>query len=119
MNEQLSLLLRWEGLGQNGQCRWFWSSLKKLSDLDTSRKILRVVIITTDKTRVTWFVLIPIINRGIFGLFCWRITFSLLIVASPLFRFVFTGWGRLDNIYLRSLAGGRGRRWTILNIIRT
>jgi hypothetical protein len=67
MNDQLSLLLRREGLGQNGQSRWFWSSLKELSDLGASWTILRVVIITTDKTRVSRFALIPIINRGSFG----------------------------------------------------
>jgi hypothetical protein len=119
VNDQLSLLLRREGLGQDSRCRWFWSSLKELSDLGTSWTILRVVIITTDKARVSWFALIPIINRGSFGLLCLRIIFSLLILASPLFRFVFTGWGRLDDIYLRSLAGGSGRRRSILNIRRS
>jgi hypothetical protein len=119
MNDQLSLLLRWEGLGQNGQSRWFWSSLKELSDLGTSWTILRVVIITTEKTRVSWFALIPIVNRGSFGSLCLRSIFVLLILTSPLFRFVFTGWGRLDCIYLISLVGGRGRRWSILNIRRS
>jgi hypothetical protein len=119
MYDQLSLLLRREGLGQDIRCRWFWSSLKELSDLDTSWKILHVVIITTDNTRVSWFALIPIINRGSFGLLCLRIIFALLILTSPLFRFVFTSWGSLDCIYLRSLAGGRGRRWSILNIRRS
>ena len=116
MDDQLSLLLRREGLGQDNWCRWFWSSLKELSDLSTSRKILCVVIITTDKTRVSWFSLIPIINRGSFGLLCLRIIFSLLILTSPLFRFVFTGWGRLDCIYLRSLVvggAGDGAFWTL------
>jgi hypothetical protein len=109
MDDQLSLLLRWEGLGKNGRSRRFWISLKELSDLGTSWTILRVMIITIDKARVLWFALIPIINRGSFGFLSWRIIFSLLILTSPIFRFVFTGWGRLDNIYLGSLSGGRGR----------
>jgi hypothetical protein len=119
MNDQLSLLLRWEGLGQNSQSKWFWSSLKELSDLGTSWKILRVVIITTDKTRVSRFVLIPIINRGSFGSLCLRSIFVVLILTPSLFGFVFTGWGRLNCIYLRSLVSGRGRRWSILNIRRS
>jgi hypothetical protein len=119
MDDQLSLLLRQEGLGQNGRCRWFWSSLKELSDIGTSWTILRVVIITTNKTRVSWFSLISIVNRGSFGLLYLRIIFSLLILTSPLFRFVFTGWGILNYIYLKSLAGGRDSRWSILNIRRS
>jgi hypothetical protein len=119
MDDQLSLLLRREGLGKNGWRRWFWSSLKELSDLSMSWTILRVVIITTDKARVSWFALILIINRGSFVLLCLRIIFALLILTSPHFRFVFTSWGRLDCIYLRSLAGGRGRRQSILNIRRS
>jgi hypothetical protein len=67
MNDQLSLLLRREGLGQNGQSRWFSISLKDLSDLGTSWTILRVVIITTDKTKVSRFALIPIVNKWSFG----------------------------------------------------
>ena len=90
MNDQLGLLLRGEGLGQNGRSRWFRGSLKELSDLDASWTILRVVIITIDKARVSWFALIPIVNRGSFGFLCLRIIFSLLILTSPLFRFVFT-----------------------------
>jgi hypothetical protein len=119
MNDQLSLLLRREGLGQDSRCRWFRGSLKELSDLGTSWTILRVVIITTDKARVSGFVLIPVINRSSFRLLCLSIIFSLLILTSPLFRFVFTNWGRLDNIYLRSFVGGSGRRRSILNIRRS
>jgi hypothetical protein len=109
MNDQLSLLLRREGLGQNDRCKWYWSSLKELSDLSTSWTILRVVIITTDKTRVSWFVLISIFNRGSFGFLYLRIIFSLFILTSPLFRFFFISWGRLNCIYLRILVGGRGQ----------
>ena len=110
MDDQLGLLLRRERLRQNDRCGRFHSPLEELSDLDPSWTIFRIVIVTTDKARVSWFTLIPIVNRGSFGLLCLRIIFSLLILASPLFRFVFTGWGRLDCIYLRSLTGGSGRR---------
>jgi hypothetical protein len=119
MNDQLSMLLRREGLGQNGRSRWFWGSLKELSDLDVSRTILCVVIITTDKTRVSRFAIIPIVNRWSFGSLYLRSIFFLLILTPSLFGFVFTGWGRLNFIYLRSLAGGRGRRRSILNIRRS
>jgi hypothetical protein len=90
MNDQLSLLLRQEGLGQNGRRRWFWGSLKELSDLEASWKILCVVTITTDKTRVSRFVLIPIVNRLSFGSLCLRSIFFLLILTPSLFGFVFT-----------------------------
>jgi hypothetical protein len=119
MNDQLSLLLRREGLGQNGRSRWFWSSLKEVSDLGASWTILRVVIITIDKTRVSWFALIPIINMGSFGSLCLRSIFVLLILTPSVFGFVFIDWGILNDIYLRSLAGGRGRRRSILNIRRS
>ena len=118
MNDQLSLLLRREGLGKDCRCRWFRSSLKELSDLGTSWTILRVVIITTDKARISGFALIPVLNNSSFRFLYLIIIFSLLILTSPLFRFVFTSWGRLDRIYLRSLASGRGRRQSILNIRR-
>jgi hypothetical protein len=100
MDDQLSLLLRREGLGQDIRCRWFRGSLKELSDLGMSWTILCVVIITTDKERVSGFALISVINKSSFRLLCLSIIFSLLIIASPLFRFVFIGWGILDNIYL-------------------
>jgi hypothetical protein len=119
MDDQLSLLLRREGLGQDCWCIWFRCSLKKLSDLGTSWTILHVVIITTYKARVSWFVLIPIFNRGIFRLLCLIIIFSLLILASPFLGFIFTGRGRLNNIHLRSFTSGSGRRQSILNIRRS
>ena len=106
MNDQLSLLLRQEGLGQNGQSRWLWSSLKELSDLGASWTILCVVIITTNKERVAGFALFPIFNRSVFSLFFLIIIFSLLILASPLFRFVFTGRGRLDKFTSEVLPAG-------------
>jgi hypothetical protein len=81
--------------------------------------IFHVVIITTDKTRVSRFALIPIVNRCSFGFLYLRSIFVLLILTSSLFGFVFTGWGRLNCIYLRSLVGGRGRRQSILNIRRS
>jgi hypothetical protein len=91
VNDQLSLLLRQEGLRQDHRCWWFWGPLKELGDLGTSWKILRVVIITTDKARISWFALILIFNRSGFSLLGLIIIFSLLILASPLFIFVFTG----------------------------
>jgi hypothetical protein len=114
MDDQMSLLSRWEGLGQESRCRSFRGCLKELSDLGTSWTILRVVIITTNKARLSWFALISIVNRSSFRFLFLRIILSLLIIASPLFIFVFTGWGRLHCIYLRSLSGGSGRRQSIL-----
>jgi hypothetical protein len=58
MDDQRSLLLRREGLRQDCRRRGFRRSLKELVNLGTSRTILRVVIVTTDKARVAWFVLI-------------------------------------------------------------
>jgi hypothetical protein len=118
MNDQLGLLLRGEGLGQNGWSGWFQGPLKELSNLGMSWKILRVVIITTYKTTVSRFVLIPIINRWSFGSLYLRSIFVLLILTLSLSGFVFIDRGRLNRIYLRSLAGGRGRRQRILNIRR-
>jgi hypothetical protein len=119
MNDQLGLLLRGEGLEQNGRSGWFQGPLKELSNLGTSWTILRVVVITTNKTRVLRFALIPIINGWSFGFLYLRSIFFLLILTLSLSRFFFTGWGRLNHIYLRSLADGRGRRWSILNIRRS
>jgi hypothetical protein len=123
MNDQLGLLLRGEGLGQNGWSGWFRGPLKELSNLSASWTILRVVIITTYKMRVSRFALIPIVNRWGFGSLCLRSIFVLLIHTLNLSGFVFTGWGRLNRIYLRSLSsgggGGGGRRQSILNIRRS
>jgi hypothetical protein len=82
MNDQRGLLLRREGLGQDCRRRGFRRSLKELSNLGTSRTILRVVIVTTDKARVPWFALIPIFNRRGFSLLILIIIFTLLILAS-------------------------------------
>jgi hypothetical protein len=76
------------------------------------------VIITTDKTRVSGFALIPIINRWCFGFLSLWIIFILLGLTLSFFGFFFSDGGRLNGIYLRSLAGGRGRRGSILNIRR-
>jgi hypothetical protein len=118
VNDQLSLLLRWEGLGQDIPSRWFRGSLKELSNLGTSWTILRVLIITTDKARISGFALILVLNRSSFRFLCLIIIFSLPILTSPLCRLVFTSWGRLNNVYLRSFSGGSGRRRSILNIRR-
>jgi hypothetical protein len=67
MNDQLGLLLSREGLGQNDHSGWFWGPLKELSNLGALWTILHVVIITTDKKRVSRFALIPIVNRWSFG----------------------------------------------------
>jgi hypothetical protein len=63
MDDQRSLLLRREGLRQDCRRRGLWGSLKELVNISTSRTILRVVIVTTDKARVAWFALISVINR--------------------------------------------------------
>jgi hypothetical protein len=118
MNDQLGLLLRREGLRQYDWSGWFRVPLKELSDLDSSWTILGVVIITTNKTRASGFALIPIVNRWCFGFLSLQIIFVLLVLTLSFSGFVFTGGGRLNNIYLRSLAGGRGRRRRILNIRR-
>jgi hypothetical protein len=76
------------------------------------------VIITTDKTRVSRFVFIPIINRWCFGFISLWIIFILLGLTLSFFGFFFVGGGRLDRVYLGSLVDGRGRRRSILNIRR-
>jgi hypothetical protein len=118
MNDQRGLLPRWEGLGQDCRGRGFGCSLKKLSNLDTSRTILCVVIVTINKARVAWFALIPIFNRRGFSLLILIIIFTLLILASPFLLFIFTGWRRLNNIHFRSFTGGRRRRRSTLDIRR-
>jgi hypothetical protein len=90
MNDQLGLLLRGEGLGQNNWSGWFRGPLKELSNLGASWKILHVVIITTDKTRVSRFALIPIVNRWSFGSLCLRSVFVLLILTLSFSGFVLT-----------------------------
>jgi hypothetical protein len=92
--------------------------LKELSNLGSSWTILSVVIITTYKTRVSGFALIPIVNRWCFGFLKLWIIFILLVLTLSIFGFIFAGGGRLNRVYLRSLVGGRGRRWSILNIRR-
>jgi hypothetical protein len=118
MDYQLTLLLRRKGLGQDCRRRWFRCSLKELSNLSTSGTILCVVIITTDKARVAGFALILIFNKGIFRLLCLSIIFSLLILASPFFRFIFTGQCILNSVHLRSFTGGSGRRRSIFPTCR-
>jgi hypothetical protein len=93
MNNQLRLLLRGEGLGQNGRSGWFQGPLKELSNLDALWKILHVVVITIDKKKVSGFALIPIVNKWSFGFLCLQSIFVLLILTLSLSGFVFTGWG--------------------------
>jgi hypothetical protein len=81
MDDQRSLLLSREGLKKDYRCRGFWLSLKELVNLDASRTILHVVIITTDKARVEWFALILVFNRRGFGLLIRIFIFTLLILA--------------------------------------
>ena len=81
MDDQGGLLLRREGLGQDCRHRRFRLSLKELINFGTSRTILRVVIVTTDKARVMWFELILIVNRRSFSLLILIIIFTLLILA--------------------------------------
>jgi hypothetical protein len=117
MNDQLGLLLRRERLGQKGRCGRLHGPLKELSDLNTSGKIFCVVIITTDKERISSFVLILIINKLCFVfLGLWIIIFILLILTLSFFRFIFAGRGRLNEVNLRSFVGGRSRSRRTLNI---
>jgi hypothetical protein len=87
MDDQLGLLLRGEGLGHDNQSGWFGGSLKELSNLGASWTILRVVIITIDKTRVSGFAFIPIVNKWSFGSLYLRSIFFLLILTPSLFGF--------------------------------
>jgi hypothetical protein len=85
MNDQLGLLLRREGLRQHNQSGRFLGPLKELGNLGSSWTILSVVIITTDKTRVLRFELIPIVNRWGFGFLSLRIIFILLVLTLSFF----------------------------------
>ena len=93
--------------------------MKELSNLSSSWTILSVVIITTNKTRVSGFSLILIVNGLCFGLLRLWIIFILLVLTLSFFGFIFAGKGRLNRVHLRSLAGGRGRRWSIFHIRRS
>jgi hypothetical protein len=116
VNDQLALLLGRERLGQNGRCGRFHGPLKELSNLGPSWTIFHVVIITTDKVRVSGFALILINSRLHFGFLRLRVIFILLILTLPFFRFIFSSRGRLNGVHLRGLASGRSRRRSILNI---
>jgi hypothetical protein len=105
MNDQLGLQLRRERLGQNNMCGRFRGPLKELSDLRTSWTIFRVVIITTDKAKVSGFALILIINRLCFGFLRLWIIFILLIITLSFFIYIFFGRGRLNEVNLRTFSG--------------
>jgi hypothetical protein len=110
MDDQLGLLLRRERLRQNDRCRRFHGPLEELSNLSSSWTIFCIVIITTDKARVSGLALILIISRVGFGLLRLRVVFILLILTLPFFGFILSGRGRLNRINFRGLAGGRSRR---------
>jgi hypothetical protein len=55
---------------------------------------------------------------GLLVLLVCALFLSSLFLPFPFLDFFFSGRGRLNRIYLISLAGGRGRRWSILNIRR-
>ena len=76
------------------------------------------MIITIDKTRVSGFALILIVNRWCFGFLILWIIFILLVLTLSFFGFILAGGCILDRVYLRSLASGRDRRQRILNIRR-
>ena len=101
MDDQLSLLLRREGLRQDDRCRGFWGRLNELHDLDTSQTVLRVVIITTDMERIVRFVFVLIISRLWLGLVeLWVVIFILVIPTLPFFRFILTDRIWLNNVHV-------------------
>jgi hypothetical protein len=117
MNDQLGLFFRRESLGQNERCGRLHGPLKELSDLSTSGTIFYVVIITTDKARISRFALILIINKLHFGfLELWIIIFILLILSLSFFRFIFATRGILNEANLKSFVGGRSSSQRTLNI---
>jgi hypothetical protein len=110
MDDQLGLLLRRERLIQNDRCGRFPGPLEELSNLGLSWTIFCIVIVTTDKERVSGFALILIISRLGFGFLRLRFIFVLLILTLPFFRLILLGRGRLNKVNLRGFAGGRSRR---------
>jgi hypothetical protein len=63
MDDQLGLLFRRERLRQNDRRGRFRGPLEELSNLNASWTIFHIVIVTTDKERVSGFALILRINR--------------------------------------------------------
>jgi hypothetical protein len=116
MDDQLGLLLRRERLRQNSRCGRFHGPLEEHSNLGLSWTIFRIVIVTTDKARVSGFALILIISRLCFGFLGLRVIFILLILTLSFFRFILSSRGRLNRVNLRCFSGGRSRRRSILNI---
>ena len=101
MDDQLILLLRREGLRQDDGGRRFWGPLEELRDLSTSRTILRVVIITTDKERIERIAFILIFSRLCLGLIGLRVVILILLIPTlPFFRFILTSRSRLNGVHL-------------------
>jgi len=119
VNDQLCLLLRRERLVQNGRCGRFHGPLEELINLGPSWTIFRVLIITTDKERVSRLALILIINRLCFGFLKLWVIFILLILTLPFFRFILSGRGRLNGVHVRGFSNGRSKIRSILNIRST
>jgi hypothetical protein len=92
--------------------------LKELSNLNTSWKIFRIMILTTDKTKIMSFSLFFIISRLSLGFIrLLIIIFILFILTLPfLFILIFTSSCGLNHINLRSFTGRRSRRSSILYI---
>jgi hypothetical protein len=117
VDDQLSLLLKREGLTQDDRCSRFWGPLEELRDLSTSEIVLHVVTITTDKARIVRFTFILIINRlclGLIGL--WVVIFILLIPTLPFFGFNLTDRRRLNDVHFLSFTSWRGPHQINLNI---
>jgi hypothetical protein len=93
MDDRLDLLLRRERLRQNDKCGRFRGPLEELSNLDLSWTIFRIVIVTTDKARVSRFALILIISRVFFGFLRLQVIFILLILTLPFFRLILSRQG--------------------------
>jgi hypothetical protein len=116
MDDQLDMLLRRERLRQNNKCGRFRGPLEELSDLIPSWKMFHIVIVTTDKARVSGFALILIISGFFFGFLRLQVIFILLILTLPFFRFILSGRGRLNRVNLRGFFSGRSRIRSILKI---
>jgi hypothetical protein len=94
--------------------------LKELSDLNRSWKIFHVVIITTDKERISRYTLILIFNSPCLRFIGLQIIISILIILTlSFFRFIFAARGGLNGVNLRSFFGGRSRSRRNVNIRRS
>jgi hypothetical protein len=94
------------------------SPLQELSNLSTSWTIFRIMILTTDNTRITRFALFFVISRlSIWFIGLLIIIIFLLILTLPfIFIFIFTVRCRLNRINLRGFIGRRSWKRSIFYI---